>query len=55
MLGLGEFNTDFDGSEYAAFFWLYFMVATLLIMLLFLNMVIAIMGKPFDEVTENLE
>ena len=55
MLGLGEFNTAFDGSDYANLFWFYFIVATGLIMLLFLNMVIGIMGRTFSEVTDNLD
>jgi len=56
MLGLGEFSTDnFDGSPYFVLMWMMFLAATIITMLLFLNMVIAIMGISFGKVSENWE
>jgi hypothetical protein len=56
MLGLGEFNMDpFSESPYGLLMWVMFILATIIIMLCFLNMVIAIMGNTFGEVSENWE
>jgi len=48
LLGLGEFSIDGYGSgtdKYDA--WLFFILATFLIMIVFMNMVIAIMTATF--------
>ena len=56
-LGLGEFNiTEFnnpdDQENYTrAMCYLLFILATILIMIVFLNMLIAIMGDTFDNNT----
>jgi hypothetical protein len=54
MLGLGEFNMDpFAESPYGLLMWIMFLLATFIIMLLFLNLVIAIMGSTYGDISEN--
>ena len=53
LTGLGEF--DFDGYKmgpnvYLA--WLFFILATFLVLIVFMNMLIAIMGDTFSQVQE---
>ena len=55
-LGLGEFSTDGYGSDSGSGYYLcytLFLMATFLIMIVFLNMLIAIMGDAFDRASEN--
>jgi len=54
LLGLGEFNTDnFENSPNRVLIWIYFILATFLTNLTFLNMLIAIMGDTYARVNEN--
>lgn len=51
--GLGDFNTDhFDDHPNRTLLWFYFLLGTVLITLVFLNLLIAIMGDTFDRVQE---
>jgi len=53
MLGLGEFNTDpYDTDNNTALLWIYFLVATYVIQLVFLNLLIAIMGSSYEKMIE---
>lgn len=54
MLGLGEFGVDsFGDSSNEILMWLLFLFATFITMLVFFNMIIAIMGETFNTVNEN--
>lgn len=56
FLGLGEFAYDtFEASPDRALVWIYFLVATFLTNLTFLNMLIAIMGDTYGRVMESAE
>lgn len=56
LLGLGEFLYDnFENSPNRILIWIFFISATFLINITFLNMLIAIMGDTFARVTENKE
>lgn len=56
LLGLGEFGFDnFENNENRSLIWIYFILATFLTNLTFLNMLIAIMGDTYARVTENKE
>lgn len=51
LLALGEFNTDgytSGNNPFAA--WFMFIFATLILLLLFMNMLIAVMAEPFGDV-----
>lgn len=53
MLGLGEFDTDpYDEDGNTALLWMYFLVATYVIQLVFLNLLIAIMGSSYEKMIE---
>lgn len=50
MVGLGEFNTDpYEGAP--KIIWIYFILSTMFTQIIFLNMLVAIMGKTFEETT----
>lgn len=56
MLSLGEFNIDqfrMSANRYVA--WVFFLLASFLILLVFVNMLIAIMGSTFGNVYDNQE
>ena len=56
LLGLGEFGLDsYENFPNRSVIWVYFLVATFLTQLTFLNMLIAIMGDTYARVTENKE
>lgn len=56
LLSLGEFQTDnFEGTKYPTLVWSVFLVATIALQIVFLNMIIAIMGDTFDKVMEQKE
>lgn len=51
MTGLGEFGTDsYNNNQHYSAFWIYFILCTILVQLIFLNMLIAIMADTFDRV-----
>jgi hypothetical protein len=51
-MGIGDFDTaDFEGDS-KALIYLFFIITTLLILIVLLNMLIAIMGDTFDRVIE---
>lgn len=53
MTGLGEFGTDdFPEATNQAMFWIFFLLCTILVQLVFLNLLIAIMGDTFGRVLE---
>lgn len=53
MLGLGDFYTiPMAFSDFKDLEWVYFILATFLTQIVFLNMLIAIMGDTFDRLTE---
>lgn len=49
LLGIGDFGTDNYNGQVQV--WVFFLMATLIIQLLFLNVLIAIMGDTFDRVS----
>ena len=56
MLGLGEFGIDdFKENTNERTIWIIFLFATFIIMLVFLNMIIAIMGNSYEKVSDNWE
>jgi len=53
MTGLGEFGTElYNNSPHKTTMWIYFLLCTVLVQLIFLNMLIAIMADTFDRVKE---
>ena len=53
LTGLGEFDTEgytYDGSPNLYMAWFFFLMATFLVAVVFMNMLIAIMGDTFGEV-----
>ena len=56
-LGLGEFNTEpyMDNNHQGLMCYILFLLATFLIMIVFLNMLIAIMGDTFNQATAEKE
>ena len=49
MLSLGEFATDGYNEGYNKIgAWVMFILATIVVMLLFMNFIIAIMSEPFE-------
>jgi acyl-coenzyme A synthetase/AMP-(fatty) acid ligase len=55
LASLGEFNSSdgYVGGYNVKSAWMMFLLATVLLPLLFLNMLIAVMSEPFEEVKEN--
>ena len=52
LVGLGEFGMDNYAGEGGALIWTFFLLATFITQLLFMNLLIAIMGDTFDRVQE---
>jgi hypothetical protein len=53
LTGLGEFNADdYAGTTHSGFLYLYFILCTILVQIVLLNLLIAIMGDTFDRVQE---
>ena len=53
MLGLGDFKMDgFEHHNEVYVVWIFFLLATFITQIVFLNMLIAIMGNTFDYVVE---
>lgn len=50
--GLGDFSTDDYKGDSAWLIWLVFLLSTILIQIILLNLLIAIMGDTFDKVME---
>ena len=51
--GLGSFNTEnFSGNKFTTLYWIFFMMTTVLIQIVLLNLLIALMGDTFDKVQE---
>ena len=51
LVGLGEFGMDnYSSGEGGALVWIFFLLATFITQLLFMNLLIAIMGDTFDRV-----
>lgn len=56
LTGLGEFDTDaYDDHPNRILLWVYFMISTVLLQIVLLNLLIAIMGDTFDRVQEMKE
>ena len=56
LLSLGEFSfTMFDNTPNKHIAWIFFLLGSFLILLVFMNMLIAIMGSSFSNVYENQE
>jgi hypothetical protein len=56
LLGLGEFSTDsYEDSNYRVLLWIYFMIATLLTQLIFINTLIAVLGDTYGRIMERKE
>ena len=53
LLSLGEFDTDYSSGFFYNFMWMNFLVVSFLLIVTFLNMVIAIMGDTYGKVAEN--
>lgn len=54
-MGLGDFLTDDFGTRDEEFLWIFFLIDSLIILIVLLNLVIAIMGDTFDRVQETQE
>jgi len=55
LLSLGEFNVeeyDLGNGSQALILWVFFMLASFLLVIHFLNMLIAIMGETFSQNNE---
>lgn len=51
LTGLGDFNKDNYSEGNAIAVWIFFLFATVLVQLVFMNMLIAIMGESFGRIT----
>ena len=51
LTGLGDFNKDTYSTENSPVVWLMFILATIIVQLIFLNLLIAIMGESFSRIT----
>jgi len=54
-MGLGDFLTDDFGTRDEEYLWIFFLIDSLIILIVLLNLVIAIMGDTFDRVQETQE
>ena len=53
FISLGEFNfDDFKNGPNCMMAWIFFLLATFILLIVFMNMLIAIMGDTFSRVTE---
>ena len=52
LIGLGEFGMDNFGEQNGTLVWIFFLLATFITQLIFMNLLIAIMGDTFDRVQE---
>ena len=50
ILGLGDFNTDNYSDRDALEVWIFFLVATFIVQLVFMNLIIAMMGDAYAEI-----
>jgi hypothetical protein len=48
---MGDFNKDYYSDGNAVVVWVFFLMATVLVQLVFMNMLIAIMGESFGRIT----
>ena len=54
LLALGEFDLDgYKQGHDVSLAWIFFVMASFLLLLVFMNMLIAIMGETFSEVQSN--
>ena len=55
LASLGEFNSSdaYVGGYNVKSAWMMFLLATVVLLLTFLNMLIAVMSEPFEDVKEN--
>lgn len=51
LTGLGDFNKDNYSSENSKTVWFMFILATIIVQLIFMNLLIAIMGESFSRIT----
>ena len=51
LTGLGDFNKDYYSNGDKVAVWIFFLLATLIVQLIFMNMLIAIMGESFGRIT----
>ena len=51
LTGMGDFNKDYYSEGNAVVVWIFFLMATVLVQLVFMNMLIAIMGESFGRIT----
>ena len=50
LTGLGDFNKDFYSESNSLTVWLFFLMATILVQLVFMNLLIAMMGDAYSEI-----
>jgi len=56
FISMGEFQYDkFKDGEYGTFVWMMFLSASFINIIIFMNMLIAIMGETFNQVTAERE
>ena len=55
LTGLGDFNKDFYSEDNARIVWIMFILATIIVQLIFLNLLIALMGESFSRINEKIE
>ncbi len=51
LTGLGDFNKDSYSADDATVVWVMFILATIIVQLIFLNLLIAIMGESFSRIS----
>ena len=51
LMGLGDFNKDSYSEEDSKVVWIMFIFATIIVALIFMNLLIAIMGESFSRIT----
>lgn len=55
LTGLGDFNKDNYSERDAVITWVMFLIATVLVQLVFMNLLIAIMGESFSKIMAMME
>lgn len=50
LTGLGDFNKDFYSDHNSLTVWIFFLIATILVQLVFMNLLIAMMGDAYSEI-----
>lgn len=55
LTGLGDFNKDYYSEQNRVFMWIFFLIATVIVQLIFMNMLIALMGSSYEKINGILQ